>query len=93
MSFGGPLASDLYLVCSVVGGGTAGLTIASRIALESSHSVAVIEAGSFYQIDNGNQSVIPGLIALQHIGSDPEDNAPLIDWDFVTTPQKVKYHC
>lgn len=38
----------------VVGGGTAGLTIATRLAENSNITVAVIEAGNFYQIDNGN---------------------------------------
>ena len=38
----------------VVGGGTAGLTIAARLAEDSDVSVAVIEAGGFYQQDNGN---------------------------------------
>lgn len=51
--------------------------------------MAVIEAGSFYQLDNGNGSVIPALIMQQHIGWDPDDMAPLIDWDYVTEPQAV----
>lgn len=72
-----------------MGGGTAGLTIASKLAEDPSISVAVIEAGSFYQLDNGNGSIVPALIANQHIGSDPNDTAPLIDWDFVTEPQAV----
>lgn len=38
----------------VVGGGTAGLAIAARLAENSSVSVAVVEAGGFYQMDNGN---------------------------------------
>ncbi|KAI4191038.1 MAG: hypothetical protein LQ348_003562 [Seirophora lacunosa] len=38
----------------VVGGGTAGLAIAGRLAANRDISVAVIEAGSFYQLDNGN---------------------------------------
>lgn len=37
----------------VVGGGTAGNTIATRLA-EAGWSVAVIEAGDFYENDNGN---------------------------------------
>ncbi|KAI4098806.1 MAG: hypothetical protein L6R37_006294 [Teloschistes peruensis] len=72
---------------SILGGGTAGLAIAGRLASNPGLSVAVIEAGGFYQIDNGNGSVIPGLAALQHIGSLPNDTQPLIDWDFVTVPQ------
>jgi hypothetical protein len=43
----------------VVGGGTAGLTIASRLAKFA--SVAVVEAGGFYEQDNGNLSTVPGL--------------------------------
>ncbi|KAL9055652.1 MAG: hypothetical protein Q9206_003054 [Seirophora lacunosa] len=71
----------------VVGGGTAGLAIAGRLAANRDISVAVIEAGSFYQLDNGNGSVIPALAPLQHVGSLPNDTQPLIDWGFVTVPQ------
>ena len=37
----------------VVGGGTAGLAVAYNLAKNSSISVAVIEAGGFYQFENG----------------------------------------
>lgn len=40
-------------------GGTAGLTIATRLAQNGSFSVAVVEAGSFYELGNGNRSQIP----------------------------------
>ena len=52
-SFGipGKNASYDYVI---VGGGTGGLTIAARLAEDKNVSVAVIEAGGFYQIDNGN---------------------------------------
>ena len=52
-SFGipGKNASYDYVI---VGGGTGGLTIAARLAEDKNASVAVIEAGGFYQIDNGN---------------------------------------
>lgn len=74
----------------IVGGGTAGLTVAARLAENPSLSVAVIEAGGFYELDNGNRSVIPGL-AVFYTGADPKDTQPLIDWGFVTTPQAVGY--
>ena len=43
----------------VVGGGTAGLVTACRLASNSTFSVAVIEAGGLYEMDNGNYSEIP----------------------------------
>lgn len=84
---GHPRGSDR--LSRVVGGGTAGLAIAGRLAANRDISVAVIEAGSFYQLDNGNGSVIPALAPLQHVGSLPNDTQPLIDWGFVTVPQAV----
>lgn len=70
----------------IVGGGTAGLAVAMRLAEDGTHSVAVVEAGGFYQVENGNQSVVPlynpEFAALQS----PNAN-PLVDWGFVTTPQ------
>lgn len=45
----------------IVGGGTAGLALATRLAEDTSLTVAVIEAGGFYEEDYGNNSVVPGL--------------------------------
>ncbi|KAL9031276.1 MAG: hypothetical protein Q9196_000683 [Gyalolechia fulgens] len=70
----------------VVGGGTAGLAVASRLAEDPSNLVAVIEAGSFYEIGNGNLSDIP-LFGPAFSGKSPFDIAPLVDWAFLTTPQ------
>lgn len=72
----------------VVGGGTAGLTIAGRLSQEGGYSVAVVEAGGFYETDNGNLSVIPAF-DIWYAGASPDDVNPLIDWGFVTTPQAV----
>ncbi|GAB1725045.1 hypothetical protein NU195Hw_g6767t1 [Hortaea werneckii] len=69
----------------VVGGGTAGLTIARRLA--EHHSVAVIEAGSFYEINNANLTEIPAQ-ASYYLGKDPALRNPLIDWNQHTTPQE-----
>lgn len=72
----------------IVGGGTAGLTIAARLAEDASITVAVIEAGGFYELDNPNISVIPGE-ASYFSGTSPEDTNSKIDWGFVTEPQAV----
>ncbi|KAI4160593.1 MAG: hypothetical protein LQ342_005614 [Letrouitia transgressa] len=73
----------------VVGGGTAGITLASRLAQNSSLSVAIIEAGGFYEVDNGNYSVLPGLWASEPFLTSTEifPPQPLIDWGLVTAPQ------
>lgn len=72
----------------VIGGGTAGLTIAARLA--KSASVAVIEAGGYYQVTYGNRSVVP-LYSLTRIDViDPSTNFPRrpeIDWELLTIPQ------
>lgn len=72
----------------VIGGGTAGLAVASRLAENSSNLVAVIEAGSFYEIGNGNESQIP-VFGPAFSGKSLEDISPLVDWAFATTPQTV----
>ncbi|KAH7309683.1 glucose-methanol-choline oxidoreductase [Stachybotrys elegans] len=70
----------------VVGGGTAGLTIASRLAEQKAGSVAVVEAGTFYEISTGNVSEVPAT-GITWAGKSPDDWQPLADWGYVTTPQ------
>jgi len=86
-SFGAPGTNATYDYV-IVGGGNAGLTIATRLASDPNISVAVVEAGGFYETDNGNKSVVPGY-ANYYTGSDPTNYNPLIDWGFVTVPQTV----
>ncbi|MCJ1473986.1 hypothetical protein MMC13_002642 [Lambiella insularis] len=70
----------------VIGGGTAGNTIAARLAEDSKVSVAVVEAGGFYEVENGNRSIVPAY-STDNAGSLPNNTQPLVDWGFVTTPQ------
>lgn len=69
----------------IVGGGTAGLTLATRLAAK--YTVAVVEAGGFYETDNGNLSVVPGY-ATYFTGSDEDNFQPLIDWGISTVKQQ-----
>lgn len=86
-SFGIPGVATEYDYI-IVGGGCAGLTIAGRLAENASVSVAVIEAGSFYEISNGNLSQIPAS-DIEYIGKARNDWQPGIDWGFITAPQRV----
>lgn len=70
----------------IVGGGTAGLVVASRLA-EAAMSVAVIEAGGFYEKDAGNLTTVPAY-AVFGAGANPDVAIPGVDWGFVTSPQE-----
>ncbi|KAL4997978.1 putative choline dehydrogenase [Aspergillus recurvatus] len=70
----------------IVGGGNAGLTLASRLSETSTIRVAVIEAGTFYERATGNESTIPGNGGLYE-GKAANITNPLVEWGFVTTPQ------
>ncbi|KAF7537797.1 hypothetical protein G7054_g3464 [Neopestalotiopsis clavispora] len=71
----------------VVGGGNAGLTIATRLAEQQSGRVAVVEAGTFYELGNGNLSQVPGS-AYVGISKATDDWQPLNDWGYQTAPQQ-----
>lgn len=72
----------------IIGGGTAGLTIASRLSEDPRLRVAVVEQGGFYELDNGNLSTVPAY-SIAFAGTHPNDTNPLVDWNFVTSPQAV----
>ncbi|KAH8672149.1 hypothetical protein BGZ60DRAFT_527574 [Tricladium varicosporioides] len=68
----------------VLGGGTGGIALASRLAESGKYSVALVEAGDFYEFTNGNLSVIPSNAAAF---IDPSTRNPLLDWYQFTTNQ------
>jgi choline dehydrogenase-like flavoprotein len=82
--FGPPSINSTYDYV-IVGGGTAGLTLAARLAQNVSNTVAVVEAGSFYELTNANFSEVPAL-AANWIGWDPLLKNPQVDWDQYTEP-------
>lgn len=72
----------------IVGGGTAGLTVARRLAANPSVTVAVVEAGGLYETDNGNLTQVPAD-AVYFLEEIPQVRNPLIDWYQFTEPQPV----
>jgi len=69
----------------VVGGGTAGNAIGTRLA-QAGHSVAILEAGLYYQIGKPVLATAP-LGDILGVGTTILDSNPLVDWQFVTQPQ------
>ncbi|KAI0165451.1 putative glucose-methanol-choline oxidoreductase [Hypoxylon sp. FL1284] len=84
-SFGIP-GDDAAYDYVIVGGGTAGLTVASRLIEQNAGTVAVIEAGTFYETTNGNLSEIPAMDTI-FSWKGLKDWQPMIDWGYITTPQ------
>jgi hypothetical protein len=67
----------------VIGGGTAGLTIATRLAEDSKVTVAVIEAGKKWHPFSSIVESVPSA-DVPFVGT--EEKFPAIDWGFRTEP-------
>jgi choline dehydrogenase len=83
-SFGIPANATFDYI--IVGGGTAGLVLANRLSASGQYTIAVIEAGTFYELSNGNQSQIPRYV-WNGAGLTFDDVNPLVDWNFTTEPE------
>ncbi|PHH81674.1 hypothetical protein CDD82_207 [Ophiocordyceps australis] len=83
--FGYPAFANETYDYVVVGGGTAGLAVAARLVEGNAGTVAVVEAGGFYEMENGNLSTVPGT-AGYFVGTGPGARNPLIDWQYQTEP-------
>jgi choline dehydrogenase len=66
----------------VVGGGTGGIALATRLA-QNDFKVALIEAGGYYELES--LAEVPAADVLP-VGSDPNAKSPE-DWGFVTRDQ------
>ncbi|KAH9904267.1 hypothetical protein F4778DRAFT_780237 [Xylariomycetidae sp. FL2044] len=84
-TLGGVLGVEETYDYVVVGGGTAGNAIGYRLA-EAGYSVAIIEAGLFYEIGKPVLGTTP-VGDIIGIGASSLDSLPTVDWQFVTEPQ------
>lgn len=82
---GGALGVESTYDYVVVGGGTAGNAIGYRLA-KAGYSVAIVEAGLFYEIAKPVLGTTPGG-DIVGIGSSILDSIPTVDWEFLTEPQ------
>ncbi|KAJ5733442.1 Glucose-methanol-choline oxidoreductase [Penicillium malachiteum] len=78
----GPPFSNTKFDYVVVGGGTAGIVIASRLA-EKSYTVALVEAGGYYEYESLAEVPVADVLP---VGSDPRTKAS-VDWGFVARGQ------
>jgi choline dehydrogenase len=85
-SLSGLLGIDATYDYVIIGGGTAGLVMAERLSEDPNLQVAVIEAGSYYEVTNPIIGMTPSGDTM-FVGADPSDTNPLVDWNFVTSPQ------
>jgi len=93
ISNGKPLVSSFFGIPGtnatydyvIAGGGTGGLALATRL-VQANFSVAVVEAGGFYEVENSNLSIVPGS-ATYYTGSNRDNFQPLVDWGISTTVQ------
>lgn len=81
----GTLGGEQTFDYVVIGGGTAGAGIGARLA-EGGQSVAIIEAGGYYELEKPVFGTTPAG-GLFGVGASPLDTVRTVDWGFTTEPQ------
>ncbi|KAI4644261.1 hypothetical protein J4E93_006161 [Alternaria ventricosa] len=84
-AIGGILGDEQTFDYVVVGGGTAGAGVGVRLA-EAGFTVAIIEAGGFYEIAKPVLGTTPAG-SFFGVGASLADMVPTTDWGFATEPQ------
>ncbi|KAE9367407.1 GMC oxidoreductase [Stipitochalara longipes BDJ] len=82
-SLAGTLGAQQSFDYIVLGGGTAGLTIAKRLAEDKTTTVAVVEAGTLYQVAAPVLTTTPAG-DVTFVGT--KESLPTVDWGFYTAP-------
>lgn len=74
--------TSIHFDCLIIGGGTAGLTLAARLTEDEDVTVGVLEAGR----DHGEDYIVdtPGMFSAS-FGQDK------YDWQFPTVPQVTSF--
>lgn len=74
-----------------MGGGNAGNVVAARLAQDPANfSVAVIEAGGFYETLDGNRTQIPGMVYVNNVDFPLESATTGTSIGLKTVPQRVR---
>lgn len=84
-SFAGPSGVNQTYDYVVIGSGTSGSALGTRLA-EAGHSVAILEAGEFYEVTKPVLASTPGG-DFTFVGANMTDSDPFVDWEFQTTKQ------
>lgn len=85
-AIGGVLGVDQEFDYVVAGGGTAGNVMGYRLA-EAGFKVAIVEAGTFYELSKPVLATVPGLDVI-FVGSSQNEAVSAADWKFSTASQQ-----
>lgn len=82
----GSFGNDQEFDYVVAGGGTGGNAVGYRLA-EAGYKVAIVEAGTFFELSKPALGTTPGLDVF-FVGADKSEALSAADWKFETIPQQ-----